>query len=122
MKSSWRFINGGKGHVLRPNTMTYDDGRSHNDHHVCELFSDHFGSAYDKDTVDGLDNYLDSNTTSDEALASVSQLSLRQGEQRCYVYHDPYYLINRYRLEPFLHIGRQCILSPLTNLARNLNA
>ncbi|GBP58894.1 hypothetical protein EVAR_54689_1 [Eumeta japonica] len=71
MKSFWRFINGRKGHVSTPNIMTYGDRISHNDHHVCQLFSDNFGSVYDKNTVDRLDNYLDSNTISGDALANI---------------------------------------------------
>ncbi|GBP82188.1 hypothetical protein EVAR_62711_1 [Eumeta japonica] len=51
--------------------MTYGDQTSHNDHHVCELFSDYIGLVCDKDTVDGLDSYLDSITISGDALANI---------------------------------------------------
>ncbi|GBP46348.1 hypothetical protein EVAR_39725_1 [Eumeta japonica] len=54
-----------------PNSMTYGDRQSHNDNHVCELFSDYFGLVYDKDTVDQLDSYLDSGIINGEALANI---------------------------------------------------
>ncbi|GBP10596.1 hypothetical protein EVAR_76422_1 [Eumeta japonica] len=68
MKSFCRFINRRKGHVSMPNTMTYGDRTPHDDHHVCELFPD---SIFNKDTVNGLDSYLDGNTVSGDVLVNI---------------------------------------------------
>ncbi|GBP78307.1 hypothetical protein EVAR_52362_1 [Eumeta japonica] len=43
----------------------------HNHHHVCELFSNYFGSVYDENTADRLDSYLESDTISSNALANI---------------------------------------------------
>lgn len=47
-KVFWRYVNGKKGRVTIPHRLTYKNKTSSDGRSVCELFSEYFGSVFDK--------------------------------------------------------------------------
>lgn len=47
-KEFWRFVHSKKKNSDLPSSMSYDDCITENPHQIADLFSDHFGSVYEK--------------------------------------------------------------------------